>query len=261
MSKSMRLVSRLVPRRLRRRPRHPDLPEYKPVPSELLSVPIERPDGSHVTDFRSPEKWQQLAKEHGGRERVPLLIDLIKEQHHRIYFQPFMVGRDRMDFLLAQGLDPGARLLDLGCGAGRLGVWLIRHLEPGRYFGSDAHLASLVAFSAYELRLHALADRRPRLMLDERFEVASFGERFDVVVDASVTANVLELAFRRAFTNLREVLAPGGRVFSARLSDEQQQWAGQLGWRVERTWHLPYTLWRTRNDGKVGERQTLLRLD
>ena len=247
-------------RRLRKRPPARDRGEDRPVPASLLTVPIERPDGSHVTEFRSHERWQQIAKQREGPDRTPRLRDLIKEQHHRIYFQPYMVGRDRVDFLVGQGLDRDTRLLDMGCGAGRLGVWLIGHLEAGRYFGLDAHLASLVAFSAYELRLHGLVDRRPRLMLDDGFHLAAFGETFDVIVDASVTANVLEPVFRRAFTSMREVLAPDGRVFSARLTDEQQGWAEQLGWRVEQDWHLDYTLYRERHDGRPpGERQTLLR--
>jgi len=40
---------------------------------------------------------------------------------------------------------PTHRVLDVSCGAGPLGVWLIRHLEEGRYFGIDPRVRSLDA--------------------------------------------------------------------------------------------------------------------
>src|SRR5919108_2955123 len=41
------------------------------------------------------------------------------------------------DYLIAQGLLPEHRLLDFGCGTGRLARKVVPYLEPGRYFGVD----------------------------------------------------------------------------------------------------------------------------
>ena len=185
------------------------------VDASMLPIPIELADGSTVSRLTSVGRWQELAK--GGsrrpQERPILVEDLVGEAHHRWYRRGWFNGRFHLDFLIAHGLSPRERVLDLGCGAGRLGIWLIPFLEPGHYFGVDNHLRSLVAFSAYEIVLHGLAARRPRLLFDADFRVDFFGVRFDAVIDVSVTRYLSSQAFDRAYAQVRSVLAPGGRVF------------------------------------------------
>ena len=193
------------------------------VEVSMLQIPIELADGSTATRLDSVRRWQELVRDAPSPpEAEPILVeDLVGEKHHRWYGQAWLLGRFRFDFLLANGLTPRDRLLDLGCGAGRMGIWLIPYLEPGHYFGVDSHLRSLVAFSAYEILLHGLAARRPRLLLDADFRVDHFGERFDVVIDVSVTRYLSRETFDRAYAQLRSVLAPGGRIFVAGLTPER----------------------------------------
>src|ERR1700730_18632036 len=47
------------------------------------------------------------------------------------------VGRMALEMLLAEGLTPSSRVLDVGCGALRLGYWVMRFLHPGRFFGIE----------------------------------------------------------------------------------------------------------------------------
>ena len=47
------------------------------------------------------------------------------------------VGRLGFEVLLAEQLRPSSRVLDVGCGALRLGYWLMRFLDPGCYFGIE----------------------------------------------------------------------------------------------------------------------------
>lgn len=54
-------------------------------------------------------------------------------------------GNLQRDFLLSQGLLPGHRLLDIGCGAGRLARKVCPILEPGQYHGVDLSAAALSA--------------------------------------------------------------------------------------------------------------------
>jgi SAM-dependent methyltransferase len=193
------------------------------VEASSLCIPIELPGGGTVSALRSVGRWQELVRKarRPPEERPILVEELVGEKHHRWYGEAWLMGRFRFDFLLAQGLSPRERVLDLGCGAGRLGIWLIPYLEPGRYFGVDPHLRSLVAFSAYEAVLHGLTDRRPRLLLDDQFRLGHFGERFDVVVDVSVTRFLSGEAFRRAYVEVRSVLAPGGRIVVGGLAPER----------------------------------------
>lgn len=46
-------------------------------------------------------------------------------------------GELQLDFLRRQGLKPSDRLLDLGCGCGRLARRAVPYLDHGRYFGLD----------------------------------------------------------------------------------------------------------------------------
>ena len=73
-----------------------------------------------------------------------------------------------MAALLAQGMTPDDHLLDIGCGALRLGHLAVPFLQPGHYWGTDASL---------ELMRHGrrveLADP-DRLPLDHLVEDADF---------------------------------------------------------------------------------------
>jgi SAM-dependent methyltransferase len=54
-------------------------------------------------------------------------------------------GELQRDFLLNMGLQPHHRLLDLGCGAGRLARKIVPHLEVGNYHGVDISAEALSA--------------------------------------------------------------------------------------------------------------------
>lgn len=47
-------------------------------------------------------------------------------------------GRIQLGLLRAEGLEPHHRLLDIGCGALRLGCKAVPFLDPGNYWGTDA---------------------------------------------------------------------------------------------------------------------------
>ncbi|MCX7890651.1 MAG: class I SAM-dependent methyltransferase [Rhodobacteraceae bacterium] len=50
-------------------------------------------------------------------------------------------GRLQLALLRAEGMEPRHRLLDIGCGALRLGVKAVPFLDPGNYWGTDASAA------------------------------------------------------------------------------------------------------------------------
>lgn len=54
-------------------------------------------------------------------------------------------GNLQRDFLIHQGLKPRHRLLDIGCGTGRLARKIVPYLEPGRYLGVDIAPAAIAA--------------------------------------------------------------------------------------------------------------------
>ena len=158
----------------------------------------------------------------------PWSIDerFLQEAHHTQYGRPWILGRYMLDFLVDSGLQPDHRLCDFGCGALRLGVWAIPYLDAGNYFGIDSHLESLEAATAYEIPLHGLAGKQPRLLWSQDFAFSHFGVRFDRVVDFSSSQKVDPPELPRFFGSLVEALAPGGRFLTApRLSAPLESYA------------------------------------
>ncbi len=204
----------------------------------MEEILIESPDGSVVETRESPARWQKQ-----GDAVEPISMDwLLAEEHHRIYGRPWILGRFYRDFLVAHGLVPSDRVLDLGCGAGRVGIWLIPYLEKGRYFGIDWHLKSLAAFARYEARLHNLAHKAPRLMLSANFDVDRFGETFDVALDFYVTRHLTLEQTEAAYRKVRAVLGSSGRFFLPHAPQMDEAMLARLGFVVIESENASYPL-------------------
>ncbi|GAA2005407.1 class I SAM-dependent methyltransferase [Nocardiopsis rhodophaea] len=55
------------------------------------------------------------------------------------------LGKMQFDYLVSHGLQPGDRMLDIGCGNLRAGWWFIDYLDTGNYYGIDISPDILVA--------------------------------------------------------------------------------------------------------------------
>jgi SAM-dependent methyltransferase len=180
------------------------------------SIPIEiaAGDNSHV-DARE----DRLDGDELSTGEVPTVKErFLKEAHHRQYGRPWGMGRYLFDFVVDSGLRPEHRLLDFGCGALRLGIWVIPYLEAGNYFGVDSHFESLEAAATYEIPLHRLEQQRPRLLWNDDFALTHFGTTFDFVVDISSSSRIKDpKRLRRVFASFAEVLTPGGRLLTVPL--------------------------------------------
>lgn len=190
---------------------------YDPLIGDLdnpfPTIPIEVGPNTDLKPYRS---W--AAQIVGETATAPVNLDdnydkLLDEEHHRIYGRPWAVGRGYFEFLIQQGVRPTDRFLDFGCGAGRLGIPMIRYLRPAHYFGIEAHRPSLEAFAEYEVPLHGMAYKAPRLLHDDTAHLAQFGTKFDVIVDLYVTHHLDLKLVQHIYQRFAEFLAPGGRVF------------------------------------------------
>lgn len=124
-------------------------------------------------------------------------------------------GRIQHDFLVAQGLEPSHRFLDVGCGSFRAGVHLIDHLEPGHYFGIDINPD--VIRSGYDHELTEDQQQRlPRsnLRATDRFD-ADFGVAFDMAIAQSVFTHIPLNNIRLCLYRVAKVMKPGGRFFAS----------------------------------------------
>lgn len=108
----------------------------------------------HISPYHAPDFYSEaLAK---GRHR-----DIVGGRWDE-------TGRAQMALLLAEGLRPGHRLLDIGCGSLRLGCKAVPYLEPGHYWGTDLSGALMRQGHAAEL-----TDKK-RLPIGQLVEDADF---------------------------------------------------------------------------------------
>jgi SAM-dependent methyltransferase len=124
------------------------------------------------------------------------------------------IGRLQLNFLIGQGLLPDDRLLDIGCGPLRAGVHFIRYLKPGHYFGIDRN-RSLVEAGRQELARERLKERRPQLLVNDRFDFSAFGRAFRFALANSVFTHLPLNAIERCLVNVGDTLEPGGRFFAS----------------------------------------------
>ncbi len=124
------------------------------------------------------------------------------------------LGRLQRDWLVAQGLEPGMRLVDIGCGCLRAGVWLVDELEPGHYYGLDVSQALLDAGWERELDDHQRA-RLPRenLVCSDDFDLGALEVRFDAGIAQSVFTHLPVSYLRRCLEQLVPRFVSGGRFF------------------------------------------------
>ncbi len=175
-------------------------PRRGPITNRLRTI-------AKQTLRRVSESW--LPEVYRHNERVA--PEFVTERHHRIYGVPWAAGREQFNYCLERGLKPDDYVLDLGCGALRTGIWLISYLNQGFYFGIDEHLPSLRAGAEYELLLHDLVAKKPRLLCDANFTIDHFDQTFDWILSFSVFIHLSSDQAYRAIDKISKALSSGGR--------------------------------------------------
>lgn len=135
------------------------------------------------------------------------------ELHHHVYGRPWYCGRDDFEMLKSRGLKPSDVLLDFGCGGMRCGIWTAAYLDAGKYHGVDAHRASLEAAADYEIPLHDLQSKAPRLLHSTEFRVDLFETRFNVVFVASVFSHLTEEQQVEALDRIQSCVEQGCKFY------------------------------------------------
>jgi SAM-dependent methyltransferase len=124
------------------------------------------------------------------------------------------IGSLQFEFLKNQGLVPGHRLMDIGCGCLRGGAHFVPYLERGHYYGIDLN-ASLIEAGQKELLQNAAnAGKAPDLRVTDRFDLAQFGVRFDYALAVSVFTHLYANHIGRCLVEVKNALAPQGKFFA-----------------------------------------------
>jgi SAM-dependent methyltransferase len=113
-------------------------------------------------------------------------------------------GRIQMQMLLAEGLRPHHRLLDIGCGPLRTGCLLVPYLDPGHYWGTDLSGALMHKGHAEEL---TAADRArlplSQLVEDHDFAFPGIPPDIDHILSFAVFTHLPMNHLRRALLRIR----------------------------------------------------------
>ena len=143
--------------------------------------------------------------------------DTRKEFHHRelVGGRWDEIGRLQKEFLISSGLRPDHTLLDVGCGCLRGGIHYIEYLEEGNYYGLDIN-SSLIEAGRIEIDKAGLSNRRPNLIVDDKFSFEKFGLglKFDFMISVSVFTHLPMNDIIRCLSKARESLHPDGMYFS-----------------------------------------------
>ena len=163
---------------------------------------------------RPPEnKKGDQAENQYGRQLTSAEID---SGEHRQFVGGMWdeIGSQQFDFLKSQGLAPSHRLMDIGCGCLRGGVYFVPYLEKRHYYGIDIN-ASLIEAGKKELFKSAgNIDKQPDLRVSDRFDLAQFGVQFDYALAASVFTHLYANHVGRCLVEVKRVLAPQGKFFA-----------------------------------------------
>jgi 2-polyprenyl-3-methyl-5-hydroxy-6-metoxy-1,4-benzoquinol methylase len=125
------------------------------------------------------------------------------------------MGTLQLEFLIARGLRPEHRLLDVGCGSLRAGIRFVDYLAPEGYYGIDINQTLLDAGYEHELS-EELRSKLPRdhLRATDRFD-GDFGIPFDFAIAQSVFTHISLNQIRLCLFRVAKVMPPGGRFFAS----------------------------------------------
>jgi hypothetical protein len=123
-----------------------------------------------------------------------------------------------MTALVSQGMTPDDHLLDIGCGALRLGHKAVPFLKPGHYWGTDASLTLM-----RHGRLHELPDptRLPEdhLVEDATFAFPGVPDTITLAIAFGVFTHLPHADLTTALTNLRRFPHLRAALLTVFLSD------------------------------------------
>lgn len=125
------------------------------------------------------------------------------------------IGRLQFSFLQNRaGLQPHHRVLDIGCGALRLGVHLVRFLDPGNYMGVEKEPELIRLGVEQELGPEVHKQKRPTLIVSADFEFDRLPAKPDIAWAHSVFTHLTLDRIALCLTNLRAWIEPAGALYA-----------------------------------------------
>jgi SAM-dependent methyltransferase len=119
------------------------------------------------------------------------------------------LGSWQFDLLVKMGLKPGHKLLDVGCGALRLGLHAIDYLDDGAYVGVDP-FAPYIAMGR-DLASKVGLNKQFQLIESSDFDFGAEGPAYDYALAQSVLTHLSTEKNRQCISAVARVMRPGGQ--------------------------------------------------
>nr|XP_010905250.1 uncharacterized protein LOC105032494 [Elaeis guineensis] len=216
--------------------------QISPTPDDIAWLKSQLSLNSIQEPPTSPEAWHSLRKGINPRTRAEQLEDLrrfkgishyegdtdnhtalpcpgelLVEEHHSNYGEPWAGGRDVFEFLAnAVALAPSDLVLEIGCGTLRVGLHFIRYLDPTSFHCLERDELSLMAALRYELPSEGLLYKQPLILRGDDMEFGRFGDgiSYDLIYASAVFLHMPDALVWVGLERLVERLKPQkGRIF------------------------------------------------
>lgn len=124
------------------------------------------------------------------------------------------IGGLQLRWLIENGMEPHHRLLDVGCGAGRLAVKAVPYLLPHHYFGQDISPALLTA-ARQEIENVCASDRiGPGTFVTSSDFKAPSADSFDFIMAQSVFTHLGLDRFALCLNSMSARIADSGKFYA-----------------------------------------------
>ncbi|XP_031484816.1 uncharacterized protein LOC116253953 [Nymphaea colorata] len=164
--------------------------------------------------FKGISHYEDGANNHTA---MPCPGELLVEEHHSNYGEPWAGGRDVFEFLAkAVNLAPDFRVLEIGCGTLRVGLHFIRYLVASHFHCLERDDLSLMAAFRYELPSQGLLHKRPLIVKGDNMDFSKFGTgiTYDLIYASAVFLHMPDALVWTGLERLASRLKPSrGRIF------------------------------------------------
>jgi SAM-dependent methyltransferase len=132
------------------------------------------------------------------------------------------IGILQYHFLVGQGLLNEHRFIDIGCGALRLGQYLIPYLDSNHYFGLDAEPELIEKGLEFEIPTQLVRLKKPSFSVNHEFDF-SFIDGFDYAMAQSVFTHLTQDDIKNCLSRLRSVSNSNSRLYFSFFEGDSSQ--------------------------------------
>ncbi len=125
-------------------------------------------------------------------------------------------------FLRMLGLEPDHKILDIGCGGGRLGYELINYLDIGNYYAFDKQKDWINTYRQ-QIKQHNLTPKKPTILLSDFTWKLNSHIKFEYVYAYSVFTHVDPLLVKTCLNNLRKHIDQDSQFYATMFVGEHER--------------------------------------